>query len=345
MKARKSPLMPLIRRKLLPLLGISFSIVILAIVASLFNFNLNMILSIDPYYLALSTLCSLAVLLLQGMRFKYIIESFTDKGPFSIRESFAVRIGSQFVAMTTPAYVGGEVARAAWLTTKGISPGTALWLPYIEIIFDVYSTGVIALLAGIIAMYHGAPFLGTLLVAMALLMLALMTVVIFVSRRHAARIPSFVSKFTVRILGEKRGEELVFKAEKAMNELKIASQNTINRSGIRKLLVLAIYTILLAMFTALTLYFIAAGLSIHLSIEESLLVVFASVLLGNLPVTFGGAGLAEAGVYYYSSLVFNVYSWPMVFAWRLTSYIVPLIITGLSGTLVLHNYTKMHKDK
>jgi len=319
-------------------LGIAISIVILAIVASLFNFNISIVLSINPFYFLLALACSLLVLLVQGLRFRFIIDTFTDKGPFKMRESIIVRIGSQFVAMTTPAYVGGEVARAAWLATKGIPAGTALWLPYIEIIFDVYSTGLFSFLAGIIALNYGRIFLGTILTLLSAIMLFLMTLVIFLSRSERLRIPNFLKKMAIRILGEKRGNSMIEKADTAIMELKQASRVTLTKKNIKHLFYISIYTTILALLTGSSLFFIAKGLGLNVDLYQSLLAVFASVILGNLPITFGGAGLAEAGVYYYSSLVLGVSSWPMVFAWRLASYIIPLAITGLSATIALRRY-------
>jgi uncharacterized protein (TIRG00374 family) len=322
----------------LPVLGIAISIVILAIVASLFNFNISIVLSINPFYFLLALASSLLVLLVQGLRFRFIIDTFTDKGPFKMRESIIVRIGSQFVAMTTPAYVGGEVARAAWLATKGIPAGTALWLPYIEIIFDVYSTGLFSFLAGIIALNYGRIFLGTILTLLSAIMLFLMTLVIFLSRSERLRIPNFLKKMAIRILGEKRGNSMIEKADTAIMELKQASRVTLTKKNIKHLFYISIYTTILALLTGSSLFFIAKGLGLNVDLYQSLLAVFASVILGNLPITFGGAGLAEAGVYYYSSLVLGVSSWPMVFAWRLASYIIPLAITGLSATITLRRY-------
>jgi uncharacterized protein (TIRG00374 family) len=322
----------------LPVLGIAISIVILAIVASLFNFNISIVLSINPFYFLLALASSLLVLLVQGLRFRFIIDTFTDKGPFKMRESIIVRIGSQFVAMTTPAYVGGEVARAAWLATKGIPAGTALWLPYIEIIFDVYSTGLFSFLAGIIALNYGRIFLGTILTLLSAIMLFLMTLVIFLSRSERLRIPNFLKKMAIRILGEKRGNSMIEKADTAIMELKEASRVTLTKKNIKHLFYISIYTTILALLTGSSLFFIAKGLGLNVDLYQSLLAVFASVILGNLPITFGGAGLAEAGVYYYSSLVLGVSSWPMVFAWRLASYIIPLAITGLSATITLRRY-------
>jgi len=319
-------------------LGIAISIVILAIVASLFNFNISIVLSINPLYFLLALASSLLVLLVQGLRFRFIIDTFTDKGPFKMRESIIVRIGSQFVAMTTPAYVGGEVARAAWLATKGIPAGTALWLPYIEIIFDVYSTGLFSFLAGIIALNYGRIFLGTILTLLSAIMLFLMTLVIFLSRSERLRIPNFLKKMAIRILGEKRGNSMIEKADTAIMELKEASRVTLTKKNIKHLFYISIYTTILALLTGSSLFFIAKGLGLNVDLYQSLLAVFASVILGNLPITFGGAGLAEAGVYYYSSLVLGVSSWPMVFAWRLASYIIPLAITGLSATITLRRY-------
>jgi len=326
------------QRRLLPILGIAISIVVMAIVASLFDFKIDMVLSINPLYFLLALTSSILVLIIQGLRFRFIIETFTDKGPFGLKESLAVRIGSQFVAMTTPAYVGGEVARAAWLTTKGIPAGTALWLPYIEIIFDVYSTGFFSFLAGIQALNDGRAFLGTILTLLSVLMLFLMTIVIFLSRSQRVRIPRFLNGIAKKILGEKRGESVIEIADSALMDLKEASKITLTKKNIRQLFYISLYTMILALLTGASLFFIAKGLSLNIDLYQSMLAVFASVILGNLPITFGGAGLAEAGVYYYSSLIFGVSSWPMVFAWRLASYIIPLTISGLSAALTVRKY-------
>jgi hypothetical protein len=94
------------------------------------------------------------------------------------------------------------------------------------------------------------------------------------------------------------------------------------------------------LLTTLTLWLVATGLGLTLSFLECAPIVYASIVLGNLPITLGGSGVAEAGIYFYASEVFNVTSWPMVFAWRILSYHFVLLLTGISAFVILRRYTK-----
>jgi uncharacterized protein (TIRG00374 family) len=326
----------------LPVLGILLSLTILGIVASQFNYNFGSILSIQPLYLALALSSSVILLLLQGLRFRYVVDSFTEKGPFPVVESLAIRLGSQFVAMTTPAYVGGEVARAAWLTTRGVPGGAALWLPYTEIIFDVISTDIIAFTAGIVALLASQFFLGSVLTLMSAVMLVLIIVVVRLARSESVHVPHAVSFLLVRLLGVRRGGWLTERGNKLLLEFRYASIATFNRGNLSKLAWISLYTAAIVLSTAACLFFTAAGLGVHLTLYQASLAVFASIILGNLPVTFGGSGLAEVGVYYYTSLVFGISSWPLVFAWRVASYVLPLFITGVTASVALRKYAFPH---
>lgn len=324
----------------LPLLGIVISLVILAIVANQFGYNFQVVFRIKPVYLILAMCTSAGVLLLQGLRFRYVVHAFADIENLPLMESLTVRMGSQFVAMTTPAYVGGEFARAAWLTKKGVSGGTALWLPYIEIIFDVFATGIVAVIGGLLALKEGQLFLGGVLTLMSAVMLGLMILAINYSRSSRFRFPSFLVKMTHRVAGEHHASWLQSWGTKLFNELRVASSNTLNSAHKTAIFWTSLYTLLITLLTGGTLVFTAQGLGIPLNFYEATLAVFASIMLGNLPVTFGGSGLAELGVYYYSSIVFGVSSWPMVFAWRVSSYIMPLVVTWAAATISLHRYAR-----
>ena len=62
--------------------------------------------------------------------------------------------------------------------------------------------------------------------------------------------------------------------------------------------------------------------------------------LGVLPITVGGAGLTEAGVYLYMERVLEVDSWGSVIKWRIATYYITLIITSFMLILILTKYFK-----
>jgi len=62
--------------------------------------------------------------------------------------------------------------------------------------------------------------------------------------------------------------------------------------------------------------------------------------LGVLPITVGGAGLTEAGVYLYMERVLEIDSWSSVIKWRIATYYITLIITSFMLILISTKYFK-----
>lgn len=319
--------------------GIALSVVILAFIVSVFRIDPAVILRINGFFLVTAIAVAILRLLAQGLRFNYIIRTFSER-EFPFVESLVVRLASEFVAMTTAAYVGGEVARAAWLSKKGENSGKALWLPYIEIIFDVFSANLIAFVAGAYALWMDHSFIGGLLLLLSSFTLILITAVVIVSRKGKIRVPRIIFGPLKRLMGHSRAESLMAKGDALMAEFCAAADSTLVRPNAKKIVWVSAYTLLVVILTAATLWLIALGLDLELSLVSAALLVYASIVLGNLPITLGGSGVAEAGVYVYASQVLQLASWPMVFAWRIVSYHVPLLVTGVSAFLILSRYTR-----
>ena len=319
--------------------AIVLSLIILVIITSVTGVNPAVLLSIAPVILLAAIGTVLVRLMLMALRFNFIINSFSDrKYPFF--ESLAVRLGSEFVALTSLAYVGGEVARAAWMVKNGEVSGRALWLPYIEIVFDVYAGNGIALIAGLYALQQGELFLGGVVLAVSLVILSFVTGVVILSHKGMIRMPTFLSRPLRWVVGEIRAQSLMEKGNVFLSEFCVAANNTFTRRNGLKLLVVGIYTFFTVLLTGATLWLVSLGFGLHLSFLDCAPTVYASIVLGNLPITLGGSGVAEAGVYFYASFVFGVSSWPMVFAWRIISYHFVLIITGACAFFILRRYTK-----
>ncbi len=325
--------------KFLPPAGIILSLAILFAIASQFRYNFSTIFSINPLFLLLAFISSILLLIVQAVRFKYIVDNFSGFSNFPFLETLLVRMGSQFVAMTTPGYVGGEVARAAWLASKGVEPGRALWLPYIEIIFDVISSNIVAFVAGLYAIYFGNYFLGSIVILVSSAIFVLIWLLVFFSRKEGLTIPIAIVKILRKILSETRSSWVIEKGNRFLTEFSYASLATLNRKNARQIAIIAIYTVALVIITGSTLYLISMGLSFRLNLLLATLAVFVSIVLGNLPITLGGSGIAELSVYYYTGLVLGFASWPLVFTWRIVSYIFPLFLTGITANIALHRFT------
>ena len=319
--------------------AIVLSVMILVIITSVSGIDPTVILTIGPLFL-FGALASVVVrLLFQGLRFNYILRSFSDRS-YSFFESLLVRFGSEFVALTSAAYVGGEVARAAWMAKNGEASGKALWLPYIEIVFDVYSGNGIALVAGILAIMSGNAFIGSVVLVLSIAILSVITSVVLLSRKGLFHVPSLAMRPLRWVVGERRALALFEKGNVFLAEFCEAANHTFTRGNSAKLFTIGMFTAVTVLLTMTTLWLVALGLGLPLTFVDCAPVVYASIVLGNLPITLGGSGVAEAGIYFYASEVFNVSSWPMVFAWRILSYHFVLVLTGISAFVILRRYTK-----
>jgi hypothetical protein len=137
---------------------VSFLPVILLFIFSPVSVTDIFSVGIAPFIMAV--LFSLAKVFLQGFRFKYFVDKFLGYKVSSSFKLISVRIGSEFVTNTTPSYIGGEIVRIAWLNKHKVPAGIAAWITTMEIIADVFVGTILALFAGIIALYNGAILIG-----------------------------------------------------------------------------------------------------------------------------------------------------------------------------------------
>src|SRR5919201_1325416 len=103
-------------------------------------------------------------ILLQAIRFKYFIREFIGRNVSSTGKTISARLAGEFVTQTTPSYVGGELVRTAWLTKKGVPAGRAAWVATMEIIAHRLVGTMLGFIAGAIAIYNGAAFIGIIVI-------------------------------------------------------------------------------------------------------------------------------------------------------------------------------------
>jgi hypothetical protein len=140
--------------------------------------SITEIFSVGLVPFIISVIFSLTKVFLQAFRFKYFVDKFLDYKIASSFKLISVRIGSEFVTNTTPSYIGGEIVRIAWLTKNKVPAGIAAWIATMEIIADVFVGTILALFAGIIALYNGAILIGTIIILISSLIFGFWLIVV-----------------------------------------------------------------------------------------------------------------------------------------------------------------------
>ena len=278
--------------------------------------------------------------LLQAVRFKYFIKKFIGYNVSSTGETICASLGGQFVTQTTPSYIGGELVRIAWLTKKGVLAGKAAWITTMEIVTDVFVGTFLAFMAGTVSILHGGYFIGIIVILVTIPTFTFWFLLIFFSARRVLKLPSFSLSLVQKFVPKEKAQRSINSINSAIADLCLMSRENFNSKAAAKTFAVGIAITFLA--------FILQGVSFmvlidtvgpYLGLFESVMATSASTALSNLPITIGGSGLAELGMWAYIS---NLNSLPslhditmnshlnVIIAWRIASYHVPLVITWIA---------------
>ena len=274
-------------------------------------------------------------LFLQGVKFHYIIRTFHGSLE-SLWKTIFVRIGSEFVTMTTPMFVGGEVVRIYWMKKRGMSTAKASWLGIFEIVTEVLAAGVLSILAGVFALVNGYTVIGIVVLAAAIPIVGLWVGLFFLSSKRTFHVPKTFCNLIIKFRKEK-GVHYIEKTNEWMNDICTMSRENFQSKQVKK----AFFVTLAISFAAWGVY----GISFMLIAESvrtinpitSIFAVMAGNAIGNLPITVGGSGLTEFGIWAYLNHIGNFalelpqnnVDWNTIIAWRIATYQIPIPIAWL----------------
>ncbi|HEX5185250.1 MAG TPA: lysylphosphatidylglycerol synthase transmembrane domain-containing protein [Nitrososphaeraceae archaeon] len=294
------------------------------------------IFSVGLFPFIISVIFSLTKVFLQAFRFKYFVDQFLGYKVASSFKLISVRIGSEFVTNTTPSYIGGEIVRIAWLTKNKVPAGIAAWIATMEIIADVFVGTILALIAGIFALYNGAILIGTIIIIVSSLIFGFWLLVIIFSAHYNIQLPQFVTKLIKRFLSKERADKIIIYTNSAISDLCTMSRENFNSKRTIKIFFVGIVITFFA-FACLGASFLVLGgiVESNLDFYKSILATAASTELGSLPITVGGSGLTELGLWAYVSGLDHLPSindvlqdshLDVIISWRIASYHIPLIM-------------------
>ncbi len=333
------------------LLAIPVSIIPFVLIAITFDIKLEELFAVGFVPFVSAALAISCKLLMQGLKFNYLVKKFL--GPIEASwKTVSVRIGSEFVTSTTPSFVGGEIVRIVWLKKKGVPTGKATWVTIMEIVTEVLAAGIFALAAAAFAFVNGAYIIGIAIMAISLPVTTLWCSLFFLSYKRTFQVPGLISKIVTRI-NKNRASKYIDKTNQWMQEICVMSRQSLHNEGAKKaFMVSMIFSAFTWIFYGISFMVIANGAGYFIEFFDSLMAAMASNAIGNLPITIGGSGLTEFGIWAYlgklNSLTFDAVKdsiqWNIVIAWRIATYHVPLCISWiLLMKVVLHPHTKKAK--
>jgi glycosyltransferase 2 family protein len=284
----------------------------------------------------ISTVSVMGKVILQALRFQYFIKAFIGRNVSSKGNVITARLAGEFVTQTTPSFIGGEVVRIAFLTKNGVPAGRAAWVTTMEIIADVLVGTMLAFIAGAVAIYNSGGFIGITVILVAIPTVTFWLSLLVLSAKRNLILPVFFVKILKKFMSNERADRIVDSTNIAIADLCKMSRENFNSTHVVRIFVMGIgITFIAFVLQGISFMVLANAVGSNIGIFESLLATSASTAISTIPITIGGSGLAELGIWAYVSKLNGVPSLndlargselSVVIAWRIASYHVPLLI-------------------
>ncbi len=318
------------------LVAIPITLIPILIIAIQFDIQVEDILAIGFFPFLGAVIAIMIKLGLQGVKFAYISRKYL--GSFdSFWKLIGVRVGSEFIKFTTPMFIGAEFIVIYYLHKKGVKPSKSMWIAIMDIVTEVLAGGLLAIMAGIIALMNGAYIVGIVILATSISITSLWMVMFFLSSKHTFQVPKVLANIVKRF-GKQKGTKYIEKTNSWIEEVCIMSRENLKTSESKKVFTVSFFFSLASWsFYGISFMIIAMGTGYVISAFDSIMAVMGANAIGNLPITIGGSGLAEFGIVAYLNNLnpfdFNIsegiVGWNSVIGWRIATYYVPIIVTWL----------------
>ena len=318
------------------LVAVLATLVPIVVIAAQFEIKLEDLTAIGLIPFAAAVLLMMAKLGLQGIKFAYIARSYAS-GVGSIIKLSGVRVGAEFIKLSTPMFVGAEFIVIYYMHKKKVPPSKSAWIALVDIVTEVLAAGILAMAAAVLALAAGSYVVGIVVLAVSVPITAVWTVLFFLSSRMEFTIPGPLRVMVSRVAGE-RGAHYINEGDKWLSGICSTSRDNAGSSHANRIFA-ASFAMSLASWILYGLSFlaIAVGIGYAITALDSVMAVMAANAVANLPITVGGAGLAELGLFGYIndvnpfdfSLVEGGIEWNAIVGWRIATYYIPLAVTWL----------------
>ena len=230
--------------------------------------------------------------------------------------------------------------RIAWLSRNGVAPGKAAWVTTMEIIADVFVASMLAFIAGALAISRGGTVVGIAVILITIPTFGVWLALLLFSAKRNLRLPSFAQRLIERFMAKEKAERFVTSANSAIADLcKMSRENFNSPRALRTFAIGMAVTFVAFVFQGISFMVLANAVQSRIGLFDSLMATSASTALANLPITIGGSGLAELGIWAYISNLSGVPTLEtlasdsqlnVIIAWRIATYHVPLVIMWIA---------------
>jgi len=292
----------------------------------------------------LAAAASLAKLLVQIVRFRVITVGLADDPKMDLSGLALTRVSSEFISISTPTPSAGVFIRSAWLSSKGVTGGKALWIGYFEVLIEVYVGAGLGIAAGVYAFLKGAVVLGSTIAVIALVLIMGYTIIFIIPARRAIKVPHFVFTIAKYLVGGPKATALYLHAVVGSLNFSVSARAILTRGKLPLALKAVVLTIAEDLLDGAALWLVLNAAGLKIDLLSSTIAVYGVDTIAQLPVSIGGAGLTELTMRGYLIAIYGFSSWASIVIWRVAVYQVLLATTGIVFLYFVLRKTK-HAEK
>jgi uncharacterized membrane protein YbhN (UPF0104 family) len=159
---------------------------------------------------------------------------------------------------------------------------------------------------------------------------------VILSAKRNLKLPVFSIELLKKFISMEKAERIGNLTNTALADLCKMSRENFNSSQVVRIFIIGIgMTFVAFVLQGISFLVLANAVGSNIGLFESLLATSASTVISTIPITIGGSGLAELGIWAYISKLNGIPSLNslamsselnVVIAWRIASYHVPLLI-------------------
>jgi len=291
-----------------------------------------------PFGLAAAV--SAARLLVQVLRFRVLVVGLARDPRPDLSGLSISRPASEFVSLSTPATSMGVFIRTAWLTGKGVDGGTALWIGYFEVLMEIYVGGSLALVAAAYAFLRGAVAIGSTILIVTLVLVSGYTAIFIIPALRNIKVPHRLFSVAAFLVGGPKATALYLRAVIGSLNFSLSAHAILTRKNLPLVVKAVGLTFVEDILAGTALWIILSSAGLGLDPFSTTFVAYGVVAIAQIPVTIGGAGITELTMQAYLTSVFGFSSWPAVVLWRIATYQVLLVVTGIVFGVYVRKATK-----
>lgn len=291
------------------------------------NISWKIISQVDGRFLVLGVILHVCSWILYAIRLKLLTSMAGHE--ISFRLSLKSTLASNLLAAVTPSSAGGEPLRIKILADDGMSYGSATAVAVGERLMDsIFFVAALALFLMVSGFFTGFGLkIGAVFLVLLFLFLTFL--------RQLVKRPERIARFMEWIKRKTGNRPIVLSIDREVWLFRDAGIQ-LARETLRRTPVMAAVTALIWMSDFLVPSALLVGMGAEPNFLLSITAQIILAIIGLLPLTPGGSGVAELSMsYLYSMFVSPTLLGPLVILWRLITYFLNIVVgAALAGASI-----------